>query len=257
MFSQIKQSINNLLLFLNVKFVEWFPFYQQIRMEFGYSTEKDQMAADMLSKMIKSKALQVSNIQKKIQGKEVLVIGAGPSLEKNIEFITKNKKYIKIAANGVVEILLNKKIRPDIVVSDLDGNPKFLRMAEKLGATMVIHAHGDNIESMEKNVPKFRKIIGTTQVMPTENVYNFGGFTDGDRSVFMAEEMRAKSITLIGMDFDNKPRKFSAKDNDVNIDLKRKKLRTAKRLLEMLGKQSKSKLINKSDTKIRGIKSQP
>jgi uncharacterized Rossmann fold enzyme len=126
-----------------------------------------------------------------------------------------------------------------------------------LGAMMVIHAHGDNIESMEKNVPKFRKIIGTTQVMPTENVYNFGGFTDGDRSVFMAEEMRAKSITLIGMDFDNKPRKFSTKDNDVNIDLKRKKLRTAKRLLEMLGKQSKSKLINKSGTKIRGIKSQP
>ncbi|MGH9973852.1 MAG: 6-hydroxymethylpterin diphosphokinase MptE-like protein, partial [Nitrososphaeraceae archaeon] len=138
-----------------MKFVEWFPFYQQIRMEFGYSTEKDQMAADMLSKMIKRKALQVSNIQKKIQGKEVLVIGAGPSLEKNIEFIRINKKYIKIAANGVVEILLNKKIRPDIVVSDLDGNPKFLRMAEKLGATMVIHAHGDNIESMEKNVPKF------------------------------------------------------------------------------------------------------
>jgi 2-amino-4-hydroxy-6-hydroxymethyldihydropteridine diphosphokinase len=225
-------------------------------MEFGYSTEKDQKAAEMLSYMIKRKALQVSKIQKKIEGKEVLVIGAGPSLEKNIEFIKKNKKYIKIAANGVVEILLNKKIRPDIVVSDLDGNPKYLRMAEKLGAIIVIHAHGDNVQNLEKNVPKFRKIIGTTQVMPTENVYNFGGFTDGDRSVFLAEEMRAKSITLIGMDFDNNPRKFSTNDHDVDFELKRKKLKTAKRLLEMLGKQSKSKLINKSGTKLRGIKSQ-
>ncbi len=238
-----------------MKFEEWFPFYQQIRTEFGYSTEKDQKAAEILSKMIKRKALQMSKIQKKIEGKEVFVIGAGPSLEKNIEFIRKNKKYVKIAANGVVEILLDKKIKPDIVVSDLDGNPKFLRMAEKLGAVMVIHAHGDNLENMEKNVPKFRKIIGTTQVMPTENVYNFGGFTDGDRSVFMAEEMGAKSITLIGMDFDNKPRKFSTKDHENNYDLKRKKLRTAKKLLEMLGKQSKSKLINKSATTIRGIKS--
>jgi uncharacterized Rossmann fold enzyme len=91
--------------------------------------------------------------------------------------------------------------------------------------------------------------------MPTENVYNFGGFTDGDRSVFLAEEMRAKSITLIGMDFNSNPRKFST-DHDINFELKQKKLKTAKRLLEMLGKQSKSKLINKSGTKIRGIESQ-
>jgi 2-amino-4-hydroxy-6-hydroxymethyldihydropteridine diphosphokinase len=240
-----------------VKFIEWFPFYQQIRTEFGYSTETDQKAAEMLSHMIKRKALQVSKIQKKIQGKEVLVIGAGPSLEKNIEFIKKNKKYVIIAADGVVEILLNKKIKPDIVVSDLDGNPKYLRMADKFGAIMVIHAHGDNMENLEKHVPKFSKVIGTTQVMPTENVYNFGGFTDGDRSVFLAEEMRAKSITLIGMDFDNMPRKFSTNDRDVDIDIKRKKLKFAKKLLEMLGKQSKSKLVNKSATRIRGIKSQP
>jgi len=60
-------------------------------MEYGYSTEKDQKAAEMLSNMIKRKALRVSQIQKKIEGKEILVIGAGPSLEKNIEFIKKNK----------------------------------------------------------------------------------------------------------------------------------------------------------------------
>ena len=239
-----------------MRFIEWFPFYQQIRNEFGYSTEKDQQAAEKLSHMISRKALQVSKLQKKIEGKQVLVIGAGPSLDKNIEFIKKNKKYIKIAADGVVEILLNKKIKPDIVVSDLDGNPKYLRMAEKLGAIMVIHAHGDNIENLEKNVPKFRKIIGTTQVMPTDNVYNFGGFTDGDRSVFLAEEMKAKSITLVGMDFDNIPRKFSS-DNEfeMDLDLKRRKLKFAKRLLEMLAKQTRSKLLNKSATTIKGIKS--
>ena len=239
-----------------MRFIEWFPFYQQIRNEFGYSTEKDQQAAEKLSHMISRKAMQVSKLQKKIEGKQVLVIGAGPSLDKNIEFIKKNKKYIKIAADGVVEILLNKKIKPDIVVSDLDGNPKYLRMAEKMGAIMVIHAHGDNMENLEKHVPKFGKVIGTTQVMPADNVYNFGGFTDGDRSVFLAEEMKAKSITLIGMDFDNIPRKFSS-DNEfeMDIDLKLRKLKFAKRLLEMLAKQTRSKLLNKSATTIKGIKS--
>ncbi len=92
--------------------------------------------------------------------------------------------------------------------------------------------------------------------MPADNVYNFGGFTDGDRSVFLAEEMKAKSITLVGMDFDNLPRKFSSdKDSGIDTDLKRRKLKFAKRLLEMLAKQSRSKLANKSTTTIKGIKS--
>jgi hypothetical protein len=92
--------------------------------------------------------------------------------------------------------------------------------------------------------------------MPADNVYNFGGFTDGDRSVFLAEEMKAKSITLIGMDLDNIPRKFSS-DNEfeIDVDLKRRKLKFAKRLLEMLAKQTRSKLLNKSATTIKGIKS--
>jgi uncharacterized Rossmann fold enzyme len=112
------------------------------------------------------------------------------------------------------------------------------------------------MENLEKHVPKFGKVIGTTQVMPADNVYNFGGFTDGDRSVFLAEEMKAKSITLVGMDFDNTPRKFSSdKDVDIDMDLKRRKLKFAKRLLEMLAKQSRSKLVNKSATTIKGIKS--
>lgn len=68
-----------------MKFIQWFPFYQQIRTEFGYSTEKDQKAAEMLSNMIKDNALLVSKLQKKIQGKHVLVIGAGPSLEKILD----------------------------------------------------------------------------------------------------------------------------------------------------------------------------
>jgi uncharacterized Rossmann fold enzyme len=59
------------------------------------------------------------------------------------------------------------------------------------------------------------------------------------------------------MDLDNEPRKFAAGDQENQSDIKRKKLMTAKRLLEMLGKQSRSKLINKSNTRIKGIKSEP
>jgi uncharacterized Rossmann fold enzyme len=235
-----------------VQFIDWFPYYQQIREEFGYSTEKDQNAANQLSKMIKKKSMSLKKLQKKIAGKDVLVIGAGPSLIENIDFIKKNRKYVKIAANGAVEALITNKIRPDIVVSDLDGDPTFLKKAEKLGAIMVVHAHGDNENAIEKLVPRFKNVIGSTQVMPIENVYNFGGFTDGDRSVFMADEMGARTIVLVGMDLTEQTTKYSA-GKIANQDLKGKKLKTAKQLLEMLSKKSKCSLFNKSSNSIKGF----
>jgi 2-amino-4-hydroxy-6-hydroxymethyldihydropteridine diphosphokinase len=235
-----------------VQFIDWFPYYQQIREEFGYSTEKDQNAANMLSKMIRKKSRDLKKLQKKIAGKDVLVIGAGPSLLDNIDFIKKNRKYVKIVADGAVEALITNRIRPDIVVSDLDGNPAFLKKADKLGAIMVVHAHGDNEDAIKNLVPRFKNVIGSTQVMPIENVYNFGGFTDGDRSVFMADEMGARMIVLVGMDLTEQTTKYSA-GKIANEDLKGKKLKRARQLLEMLSKKSKCSLFNKSNNSIRGF----
>jgi len=235
-----------------VKFAEWFPYYQGIRAEFGYSTEKDQEAARVLSDLVSKKALDPKVLQKKIKGKNVIVIGAGHGIddERAVAYIKKNRKFVKIAADGAVQLLIQKKIKPDIVVSDLDGNPKFLQKAEKAGAIMVVHAHGDNMKALKKLVPKFRKLVATTQVMPVENVHNFGGFTDGDRCVFLAEEFGAKKIVLVGMDFDTVGR-FSKKSK--NPELKKQKMAAGRRLLEMLAKQSRSQLADSAKRPIRGF----
>lgn len=235
-----------------MKFIDWFPYYQNIRWQFGYSTQKDQAAADMLSRMIKRKALDARVLQRKIVGKQVMVIGAGPSLEKNMEFIKLNTNFVKVVANGAVQALIERNIKPTIVVTDLDGNPSFLQKAEQLGATLVVHAHGDNINKLKKLVPKFRHLIGSTQVMPVENVYNFGGFTDGDRCVFLAEEFGAKEIILIGMELGKNIGKYS-KEVIIDIDLKRKKMKAGKRLLETLAKKSRSQLFDTSKRPIKGF----
>ncbi len=235
-----------------MKFVDWFPYYQGIRAEFGYSTEKDQEAANMLSGMIKRKALDAKVLQKKLAGKDVFVIGAGPSLDEKIALIKKNKSFVKIAADGTVQALLENKIRPDIVVTDLDGSPAALQKAEKMGAIMVVHAHGDNTEALRKLVPKFKKLVGTTQVMPVQNVYNFGGFTDGDRCVFLAEEFGAKSIVLVGMDFGNVIGRYS-KEEVKDPELKKRKMQSGKHLLEMLAKHSRSKLYDTAKKPIKGF----
>ena len=58
-------------------------------------------------------------------------------------------------------------------------------------------------------VKKMKNCIGTTQTNPFNKVQNFGGFTDGDRGVFLASYFNAKKIILFGMDFGNQIGKFS------------------------------------------------
>ena len=238
-----------------MKFVDWFPYYQGIRAEFGYSSEKDQEAARMLSDMAKKKAVDPRILERKIKGKNVIIIGAGSGLEdeRATKYIKKNKGFVTIAADGAVQFLLENKIKPDIVVTDLDGDPASLQKAEKSGATMVVHAHGDNTDLLKKMVPKFKKIIATTQVMPLDNVYNFGGFTDGDRCVFLADEFGAKKIVLLGMELDS-PGKYSKK-RVKNPELKKQKMQAGRRLLEMLAKQSRSELADTSKRPVRGFAS--
>jgi uncharacterized Rossmann fold enzyme len=239
-----------------MKFADWFPYYQGIRAEFGYSTEKDQEAAKILSDMIKKKALDPKVLKRKIKGKNIIVVGAGPSLEdeKVLKYIKKNKKFVKIAADSAVQFLIENKIKPDVVVTDLDGNSTFLQKAEKSGAIMVVHAHGDNTDMVKKLVPKFRKLVGSTQVAPVENVHNFGGFTDGDRCVFLAEEFGAKKIVLVGMDFGNSIGKYSSKEKKVkDPELKKQKMQAGRRLLEMLAKQSRSQLVDTAQKPIKGF----
>jgi uncharacterized Rossmann fold enzyme len=237
-----------------MRFVDWFPYYQDIRQQFGYSTEKDQEAANILSKMIKKKTIDIKVLQRKIARRPVMAIGAGDSLISNIKFIKKNRKFVKIVADGATQALLENHIAPDIVVTDLDGDALFLRKAERAGAIMVVHSHGDNVKELKKLVPTFRRVIGSTQVMPIENVYNFGGFTDGDRCVFLGDEFGAKEIVLVGMEFGDRIGQHSKKLVK-NIELKKEKMKVGKRLLEILAKRSHSRLFDTSPRPIRGFTS--
>jgi len=64
--------------------------------------------------------------------------------------------------------------------------------------------------------------MGTAQCRPPPGLYNFGGFTDGDRCVFLAQELGAAKIKLVGFDYE---------DESVT-PRKKKKLAWAKRLIE-------------------------
>jgi len=228
----------------------WKKRYFSILKELNYSEKKDKESAAILDSILK-KTDTIEKIRELIQGKTVFVIGSGPSLSIAIPKLKKLKKSIKIAADSSLKPLIDNGIIPDIIVTDLDGNEDAIKKISKTKSIFVIHAHGDNIEKLQM-VKKMKNCIGTTQTNPFNKIQNFGGFTDGDRGVFLANHFDAKKIILFGMDFGNQIGKFSnTKRSDREIKLK--KLEIGKDLLIWLSTITKSELFTTSKP-IEGFK---
>jgi len=221
----------------------WKKRYFSILKELNYSEKKDKESALILDSILK-KTDTIEKIKKLIEGKTIFVIGSGPSLSSAIPKLKKLEKSIKIAADSSLKPLVDNGIIPDIIVTDLDGNEDTIKKISKTKSIFVIHAHGDNIEKLQI-VKKMKNCIGTTQTNPFNKVQNFGGFTDGDRGVFLASYFNAKKIILFGMDFGNQIGKFSnTKKSDRETKLK--KLEIGRDLLIWLSTITKSELFTTS-----------
>ena len=206
-----------------MKYEEWEPYYIRILDYFGFSREDDERSAEILSSLLKRDDIAV--LKERIAGKRVIVAGNAPRLSDDAEQ-TDFSGCTVIAADAAARTLAKCGITPDIVFTDLDGlDDDVLSMNEK-GTLLAVHAHGDNIPLVKSWVPKITGfVIGTTQSAPLTHVYNFGGFSDGDRGVFAAHELGAAEVNLIGFDLD-----------DSSVDpVKHGKLQIARKLLHLLG----------------------
>lgn len=215
----------------------WKRFYKSIINEFGYSEEKDIESARILDEILREKDVDgnLKRLKDLIHGKDVVVFGAGPSLSRSLgKYRDMIRGLVKIAADGATTALLERDIVPDVVVTDLDGRIEDIIKSDRMGSIIVLHAHGDNIDMIIRYGRDLENIIGTTQTDPSrfKNLLNFGGFTDGDRAVFLAEHLDASKIYLVGFDFDGKIGFYSFTKN---VDVKRKKLRWCKKLLDEIG----------------------
>ena len=228
--------------------IGWDSKYKKILKDFGYSRRKDSQSCKLLDSLLPKKT-SIVKIRDLIENKPVFVVGAGPSLPSCISILKKYKKITKIVADGATKAIIENDLKPDIVVTDLDGDIKSLKKAGRTNTVMVVHAHGDNSEKIHL-VKNFKNCIGTTQTKPVGKVHNFGGFTDGDRCVFLANHFKAEKIILLGMDFGTRIGKYS-KTRVINRSIKIAKLRRGKKLLEWLAKKSESELY--SITKINGF----
>ena len=202
-------------------FADLEPHYTAILDYFGFEREADEAAARLLEEVADGRD-DVGLLEALIRGRAVTVCGNAPSLPDELDRI----EWTVLAADAAAEVLAGHGIRPDAVFTDLDGATDVFVDLSRQGTVMVVHAHGDNMPLIRHWVPHLPgPLVATTQATPFAHIHNFGGFTDGDRAVFAADDLGAASIRIIGFDLADK-----------NVDpVKRGKLYWAGELLRLIG----------------------
>ena len=205
-----------------MQFATWEPIYQSILQDFGFSRDRDEEAAELLAGILREHGPMLQAAKAIVTGHRAIVCGNAPNLDKELKEL-QERDAVFLAADGATAVLLEHNIVPDIVVTDLDGPFPAILKANQMGSIVVVHAHGDNLDALIRYAPRLQRIIGTVQCRPMPGLHNFGGFTDGDRCVFLARELGAASIKLVGFDFE---------DESVT-PRKKRKLEWAKKLIEL------------------------
>ena len=236
-----------------MEFGLWEKYYEEILEDFGFSRENDEESAKLLDEILSTEGCLSLDDLSQIVGfsDKFIVFGAGPSLKEHVQLLKSDydlKDYVLVSADGATTALIEERIAPDIIATDLDGNLDDIMLANVKGANVVIHAHGDNMDKIASLTPFFTSILGTTQAQPIGNLYNFGGFTDGDRALFLAVALGASEIILAGMDFGDIVTKYSRPKLENNLakadDFKKKKLEYGKKFINWIIDNEKVEIIN-------------
>lgn len=217
-----------------MNYSEWKFYYKKIIKEFHFSEKKDMESAQILSTILGNDFLRISDLGKIVFGKEVFILGDSPYFSVSPSML---RNRVIISADDATSRIMELGVIPDFVFTDLDSIPDIIVEASLKGSIIGVHAHGDNMEKLEI-VKRLEKRFGTTQTYPLWNVYNFGGFTDGDRAAFFAEHFNASRIILGGFNF-YEPNARKGKD----IYKKFRKLVFSKYLIDELIRRGKVNII--------------
>ena len=190
-----------------MEYSEWLPYYESIRSEFGFPFDREQASADRLRALLGPTAREdpLGRIGRRLRGRPVVVVGLAPraGAPPVWRLPVRGKPPALVAADGAAAVCLEQGLVPEVIVTDLDGPIPSEVTANARGALVLVHAHGDNGPALDAWVPEFRgELAGSWAGPPGDGLLNVGGFTDGDRSVCLAESVGAERILLWGFDFD-------------------------------------------------------
>jgi len=205
------------------RFSTWEPVYEAILTDLGFDRSADETARDVAAEI--AQPFDHDRLAY-FDGATVAVVGAAPSLSTELVSFDAASVDAVVAASTAVDVLTDHDIAVDLMVTDLDKNVGTACELTHEGTPVAAHAHGDNIPTIRKWLPRFdpASTLVTTQAAPRGPVENVGGFTDGDRAAFISDAYGAAELRFLGWNFD-----------DPSVDpLKARKLRWAEQLLYWL-----------------------
>lgn len=201
--------------------------YKEIIEQLGFSEAEDIKSRDFLHDIFSQREYHLENnilYLEKLFGKftNVLIFGGGPDAEYFVNYIHDNHDFknlseivLVIAVDGITELLYENHIIPKMIFTDLDGILlETINRPEFKNTSFIIHAHGDNINKIRtfrKFIAMSKYLIGTTQVESKIPIINHGGFTDGDRALFLIRNFVKKhhNVLIFGFDFGDIIGKYS------------------------------------------------
>jgi len=186
---------------------ELIKIQDEIRDFFGWNLSDDLHSTEKLLQKIDNSNINswtTSNREKNLcdiieqinaTDKKIIIIGAAATPIEIIKILNDNSFFVLADGAGAVFSTLDNKLEKEAwarslcVISDGDGGKGLIQAIDK-GIPLILHAHGDNVPSwtdivdyiLSKNIEM--KIVLTHQLpRRIDGMYNFGGFTDGDRAV--------------------------------------------------------------------------
>jgi len=204
-----------------MEFDTWEPAYEAVLADFGFDRAGDEAARDWLAE--RAEPFEMHRLDP-LADARVAVAGGAASLADELDACREADAVV--AASAAADVCREAGVAVDLMVTDLDKTPATAVQLTREGTPVAVAAHGDNRPALEQYVPRMDPewVLATTQAAPRGPVVNFGGFTDGDRAAFLADEAGAAALSFPGWALD-----------DPTVDaMKRRKLRWAERLLYWL-----------------------
>lgn len=210
----------------------WATTYRTLAADLGFSPVADHAAAVLLQELLDARdGTQLDARDLRLDAPAV-VVGAADTLQDDLTARPPADRECIVAADGAIAGLHEAGLRPDLIVSDLDGDLERLVTLNSEGTPVALHAHGDNVDQMRTWVPRLPgPILGTRQTpgpVPSR-ILTPGGLGDGDRAVFLASRLGASRIRLVGFDLHGAPGRLS---HHTNLEQKRRKMAWSARILD-------------------------
>ncbi len=152
----------------------------------------------------KNKILNLSKTYNFLEKENIIFLGAGPSLEKHIDWLFRNKdKFIIVAAAATLKQLELFNISPDIIIT-IDGQKE--PILKQFNVSELIYKNSIILSSIKLDESVY-EILKDTNIFFMQNSLeifrNFGvitGVTVGDIGIDILLRLGAKNLYLLGID---------------------------------------------------------